>query len=172
VKPGDHPDFYRVAPPPGTSRESTIVLDREGRFWHDGERVDHGPLARAMHGWIARHPEDGRLILSNGYDWTYFRVEDAPYMVTALRHDPDAGVLTLVLDDETEEPLDPATLATGEGGAVYVRVKAGAFEARFSRHAQTELAPLLIGDPPRLALGGREHPFGERPAPLPRGAAQ
>src|SRR5262249_19631665 len=48
MKPGDHPDFYRLAPPPGASRESTIVLDAEGRFWHDGERVDHGALEQAL----------------------------------------------------------------------------------------------------------------------------
>ena len=44
MKPGDHPDFYRFAPPPGASRQSTIVLDGEGRFCHDGERVDHPAL--------------------------------------------------------------------------------------------------------------------------------
>jgi len=48
VKPGDHPDFYRFAPPPGTSRESSIVLDREGRFWHEGERVEHPALEKGL----------------------------------------------------------------------------------------------------------------------------
>src|SRR3954468_16729478 len=80
MKPGDHPDFFRFAPPPGASRESAIVLDREGRFWHEGERVEHPALERALRGWIARHPDDGRLILTNGYDWCYFRAEGAPYV--------------------------------------------------------------------------------------------
>ena len=162
VKPGDHPDFFRIAPPPGASRESTIVLDREGRFWHDGERVEHGALERAMHTWIARHPDDGRLILTNGYDWTYFRAEDAPYQVRSLRIEGDRVRLTL--SDETSEPLDPTTLALDPEGVVYARVKGGAFEARFSRHAQTELAPLLVGDPPHLAVGGRAPALGSRPA--------
>ena len=69
MTPGDHPDFYRLAPPPGASRESTIVLDGEGRFWHDGEHVDHPALEQALRSWIGRHPDDGRLILTNGYDW-------------------------------------------------------------------------------------------------------
>src|SRR5262249_32638270 len=85
VKPGDHPDFYRFAPPPGASRESTIVLDREGRFRHDGEPIDHAALEQALRTWIARHPDDGRLILTNGYDWCYFRAEGAPFFVDALR---------------------------------------------------------------------------------------
>ena len=156
MKPGDHPDFYRLAPPPGASRESTIVLDREGRFHHDGARVDHPALEQALRTWIARHPDDGRLILTNGYDWCYFHAEDAAFFVDALRLEPGGGV-TLRLFDGTEEPLDPATLSTGEGGAVHVRVKAGRFDARFSRHAQTQLAPLLVrDDPPTLLVEGRE----------------
>src|SRR5262249_32567480 len=31
MKPGDHPDFFRLPPPPGRSRESRIVLDDLGR---------------------------------------------------------------------------------------------------------------------------------------------
>ncbi|MFT3766016.1 MAG: hypothetical protein QM820_10940 [Minicystis sp.] len=155
MKPGDHPDFYRVAPPPGTSRESTIFLDREGRFFHDGALVDHLALAQALRSWIARHPDDGRPILTNGYDWCYFRVEDAPIIVDALRVDPGGGV-TLRLFDDTEEPLDPDTLAVGDGDAVYARVKGGRFDARFSRHAQTQLADILVeADPPAVRVGDR-----------------
>jgi hypothetical protein len=154
MKPGDHPDFYRFAPPPGASRESTIALDRDGRFTHDGDPIDNAKLEQALRSWIARHPDDGKLILTNGYDWCYFRVDDAPFIVTAL-HDGPAP--TLVLFDGTEELLDPATLSIGDGGVVYARVKGGAFEARFSRHAQTQLAPLLVNDdPPTVRVGARE----------------
>ena len=161
MKPGDHPDFYRFAPPPGTSRESTIRLDAEGRFWHDGERVDHPALEKALHSWIARHPDDGRLILTNGYDWTYFKVDDAPYTVRALKVQPD-GVI-LVLSDESEERLAPETLHIGAGDALYTKVKGGKFVARFSRHAQTALAPILHEEKPgnlRLTVGGRDYPIG------------
>lgn len=161
MKPGDHPDFYQLAPPPGTSRESTILLDREGRFWHSGERVDHPALAQALRSWIALHPDDDRPILTNGYDWCYFRAEDAPFFVDALRIEAEqpgepGGDVTLRLFDGTEEALDPATLSLGEDGVVYARVKGGRFEARFSRHAQTQLAPLLTDDePPAVRVGGR-----------------
>lgn len=156
MKPGDHPDFFRFAPPPGTSRESTLRLDRDGRFWHDGARVDHPALERALRSWIARHPDDGRPILTNGYDWCYFQVDDAPLIVDGLRID-DGGAVTLLLFDGTEEPLDPATLSLGEDGVVYARARGGAMEARFSRHAQAQLAPLLVeAEPPILRVGGRE----------------
>jgi hypothetical protein len=161
MKPGDHADFYRVAPPSGTSRESTIVLDGDGRFWHDGARVLHPALEKALHGWIARHPDDGRFILTNGYDWTYFRVEDAPYTVRSVRITPAA--IVLVLSDDTEEPLVPETLRVGRGDALYAKVKGGGFDARFSRYAQTALAPAIgeTGDgKPLLRVGSKEYPLG------------
>jgi hypothetical protein len=156
MKPGDHPDFYRFAPPPGTSRDSTIVLDREGRFWHDGDRVDHPKLEQALRSWITRHPDDGRLILSNGYDWCYFRAEGTPFFVTSLEVDAD-GQVTLSLFDGSKERLDPRTLRVGRDGVLLARVRGGSFEARFTRHAQAELAPVLIeAEPPTVRIAGEE----------------
>ncbi len=148
AKPGDHPEFFRFPAPEGRSPESTIRLDGEGRFWHEQLLVEHRKLAAAMHTWISRHPDDGRYILTNGYDWTYFTVEDAPYTVRSLRVDDGAPVL--LLSDGTEEAWDPSKSRLGKDGAVYTHVKAGArggpFDAKFTRHAQTELAPLLTDE--------------------------
>lgn len=171
MKPGDHPDFFRIAPPPGASRESSIRLDRNGRFWHEGAHVEHPALERAMRSWIARHPDDGRPILTNGYDWCYFQPEDAPLFVDALRIGDD-GAVTLALFDGSEEPLDPSTLSLGDDGVVYARARA--LDARFSRHAQTQLAPLLVeADPPTVSIAGRENRIPPRQAvavPRPNGA--
>jgi hypothetical protein len=141
VKPGDHPEFFRFPAPEGRSRESTIRLDSDGYFWHEGARVEHPKLAAAMHTWIARHPDDGRFILTNGYDWTYFTVEDVPYFVRSVRIEPDH--VDLVLSDDTVEAWRPADSWIGKNDAVYTHVKNDAFEARFSRHAQTSLAVVL-----------------------------
>ena len=43
----------------------------------------------------------------------------------------------------SEEPLDPVALRLDEDGIFRTTVKAGAFEARFSRNAQLELAGWL-----------------------------
>jgi hypothetical protein len=154
VKPGDHPEFFRFPAPEGRSRESTIRLDREGRFVHDHELVEHPKLRDALHGWISRHPDDGRYILTNGYDWTYFTVEDVPYFVRSLR--AEDGEALLVLSDGTVEPLDPSTARTGDDGALYVRVKrdapGGPFDAKLTRFAQTQLDPFLQDEGGRLAL--------------------
>jgi hypothetical protein len=165
MKPGDHPEFFRFPAPEGRSRESTIRLDAEGRFWHEGRRVDHPGLSAALHGWIGRHPDDGRYILSNGYDWTYFTVDDAPYLVRALRIEPDR--IVLVLSDGTDEAWVPEETRLGSGGALYATVKRGArggpFEAKFSRHAQASLEPVLLlvgeadGGAPAVRIGERTH---------------
>jgi hypothetical protein len=158
MKPSDHPDFYRLPPPEGRSRESTLRLDALGRFWHEGRLVTHPGLAAALHTWIRRHPDDGRFILSNGYDWTYFTVDDAPFLVRGLRAEPERVVL--VLSDGTEETFDPTTARIGPDDALYAQVKraapGGTYEAKFTQHAQTSLEPLLVpGDPPGVRIGSR-----------------
>ena len=167
MKPGDHPEFFRLPPPPGASRDSTIVLDAEGRFFHDGGLVEKKALADAMHWWLAVHPDDGRFILTNGYDWCYLTVEGTPAFVVSVKGEPP-GPPVLVLADGTEEPLDPGALAADAEGACFTRVKGGRFEARFLRHAQTGLAPWLVepdheGAPFRVEIAGRVFDIGPRP---------
>jgi hypothetical protein len=166
-RPSDHPEFFRLAPPPGQSRQSSIRLDGEGRFWHEGALVEHPALQAAFHRWIRRHPDDGRYILENGYDWCYFTVEDVPCFVTALA--ATAAGLVVTLADGTQEPLDPTTLREGAGGALYARVKAdapgGAWDAKLTRAAQAALLPFVVEGPaadgggPCLVIGGRRYPL-------------
>jgi uncharacterized protein len=154
MKPGEHPEFFRFPAPEGRSRESTLRIDGEGRFFHDDALVEHPKLAAALHTWIARHPDDGRFILTNGYDWTYFTVDDVPFFVRSIKEpmrSPGDGAETedaiLILSDGTEEPLEPSTLRLGERGELYLQVKraakGGPFDAKMTRFAQTQLAPFL-----------------------------
>lgn len=149
MKPGEHPEFFKFPAPEGRSRESKIRLDGEGKFFDNGEYVEHAKLQQALHTWIGRHPDDGRFILTNGYDWTYFTVDDVPFYVRAIREQD--GEAILVLSDGTEEPLDPKTVTMGERGDLYLEIahpsadkaKAGPFRAKLTRHAQTQLEPFL-----------------------------
>lgn len=162
MRPGDHPEFFRFPAPEGRSRESSIRIDREGRFWHEGALVTHPGMQKAFARWIDLHPDDGRFILNNGYDWTYITVEDVPFLVRAARIEAD-GVRILLSDDQSEE-LDPQSLELGAQGALYVRVKLGRFGARFTPEAQTALGPLLTEVNGVIVLGvrGEEHPIRER----------
>jgi hypothetical protein len=167
VKPGDHPEFFRFPAPEGRSRESSLRLDAGGRFWHDGARVEHAGLAAALHSWISRHPDDGRYILTNGYDWTYFTVDDAPYFVRSVRIEPDRVVL--VLSDGSEEAWAPETTRIGNDSALYAVVKRGArggpYEAKFTPYAQGSLAPALAEgegeSAPAVNVGGHRIVVGE-----------
>jgi len=141
MRPADHPEFFRFPAPEGRSRESSIVLDAQGRFQHEGKLVEHPGMARAFASWIDRHPDDGRFILNNGYDWTYFRVEDVPFFVLGVRE--QGSGLELSLSDGSESRLDPGSLALGAQGALYTTVKNGQFRARFTQAAQIALAPWL-----------------------------
>lgn len=135
------------------------MLDHQGRFWHDGEPVEHRGLARAFACWMTRHPDDGRFVLDNGYDWCYLTVEDTPYFVRSVHVGSDP--VEIELFDGTREPLDPRTLSVGADEVLRTRVKAGAFEARFTRSAQLQIAPLLDSDPPlALRLGGQRFVIG------------
>lgn len=164
MRPADHPEFFHLPPPEGRSRESSIVLDAEGRFHHAGALVEHPGMARAFASWISRHPDDGRFILNNGYDWSYFQVEDVPFFVQGLRE--EGNRLLLALSDGTESPLDPALLAVGPRGALYTTVKAGQFRARFTQAAQIALGPWLrAGENAHsaelfLEIAGRRHSLG------------
>jgi hypothetical protein len=162
--PVDHPEFFRRPPPPGQSRESSIRLDAEGRFWHAGEQVRHPGMQAAFATWIRRHPDDGRYVLCNGYDWTYFHVDDVPHFVRGIASaiSSEGEGLRLSLSDGTEELLDPASLRLGARDALYCLVKCGAFEARFTPAAQSALWPHLMegaeGEP-QLEIGGRRYPI-------------
>ncbi|MDB4946484.1 MAG: hypothetical protein JWP97_6018 [Labilithrix sp.] len=149
MKPGEHPEFFRFPAPEGRSRESTIRLDKEGTFFHDEAVVEHPKLRDALHTWIGKHPDDGRYILTNGYDWSYFIVEDVPFFVRSIR--AEDGDAVLVLSDGTEEPLDPAVVRQGDHGELYLTVKkeakGGPFDAKLTRFAQGQLGPFLTEGP-------------------------
>ena len=137
-------DWSGNAPFPFT-RESSIRIDDEGRFWHDGQLVEHPKLATAMATWISRHPNDGRYILENGYDWCWITVDDAPLSVRSARIDGDAMVATL--SDGTDERIDPSTLMVDDGGNVRCKVhhdkNYGPYDAKFDRHALQALGERL-----------------------------
>lgn len=141
MKPGDHPEFFRLPPPEGRSRESSIVLSRAGRFFHEGAPVEHPGMHKAFASWLTRHPDDGRFILSNGYDWSYLTVEGASRFVQAVH--ARAGRPELELLDGQELPLDAAQLSCDAEGKLWVVLPDGE-QACFTAAAQLQLAPWLV----------------------------
>jgi hypothetical protein len=141
MKPSDHPEFFRLPPPEGRSRESSIVLTADGRFFHDGAPVEHPGMHKAFASWLTRHPDDGRYILSNGYDWTYLSVEGAARFVRAVRSSDGRPRLELL--DGRELPLDARAITCDADGVLWIHLPEGE-NARFTAAAQLELAPWLV----------------------------
>lgn len=166
MKPGDHPEFFRLPPPEGRSRESRIVLTKEGRFFHEGAPVEHPGMHKAFAAWLRRHPDDGRYILSNGYDWSYLTVEGAARFVRSVRD--VAGVPVLELLDGRPLELDPRAVRADAEGALWLDLPEGE-PARFTPAAQLELSPWLceregsseIG----IEIGGRFYAISSQSQP-------
>jgi len=131
------------------------VLDREGRWFHDGEPVEHPKIVEAFNRGLERD-EHGRYVLRFGSDWCFVTVEDAPLQVeTVALPSPDRVVLQL--SSGSAEDLRPETLSLRDG-ILYCVAESG-LTARFSRSAQFALGSLLEERPGGyvLVLGGREH---------------
>jgi hypothetical protein len=110
------------------SRESSIRVDRDGHIWHEGERVLHPGLARALASWIDLD-EQGRYIMRNALDWCFIAVR-------AVRLETDPAVRVEVeLSDDTTEPLDLATVHVDPDGVVYAHVRGAKLLASFDRQA-------------------------------------
>lgn len=152
-----------------TRIDSGIRLDPHGRFWHDEVLVENPAILRAWHRGLER-VGDGRYLIRFGWDWAFIKVEDAPYLVRRLV--PDRDGLRLILSDESEESLEPSSLARSKEDVLYCRVK-GDHRARLSRQAQLDVMEYLREESPgsfSLALGSRRWPIGEdvgQPPPLP-----
>ncbi len=138
----------------GASRESAIRRDAQGRWFHQGQPVEHPGLIRAFDRWIDR-AEDGRFCLRNRDDWVYISLEGPPFFVRSLRFGP-ADALLLALSDGREEPLEPDTLRQGEHGGLFCDVRSKTMVAGFDRHAMMQLESVIDEDAEGvfLKLGG------------------
>jgi hypothetical protein len=137
------------------SRESKIRIDREGRFWHEGERIEHQGLATAFARWVQWDEEHRRYMLRNAMDWCWVTVDDAPLVVWAAHVAPD-GAVTLTLSDGTKEPLALDTLRIDPEDVPYCDVRGGTIEAKFLPAAAFALLEHAEPDGDRwvLRLGG------------------
>lgn len=140
-------------------RESRIVLDREGRWHHEGQQITHDRLNAALHGWIDRDEETGRYILCAGEQWCFIEVEDLPFQVLGIDLSGVGlkRVVTLSLSDSTTEELAYDSLLQRSDNSLCCSVKSGRFQARFSRATAFALGEKVEfdDDAPFLEARGR-----------------
>ena len=153
-------------------RRSGIRMDRQGRFWHEGEEVLHQGLRQALFRWLDWLPPpeggpNGRHILRlDAERFAYLEVEDTPLVATSMRWEGDRALLGL--QDGSEEPLDPATLTVDGQGILRCRVHHGRPEARLEARLDTAAAATLA-ERIEPAAGGAERPVlrsGNRRLPI------
>lgn len=147
-------------------REYTYVVDEEGLIWQGGEQYDAPEIHEQFYRNMTRD-EQGRIYTTCFGERCWIVPKDTPFVIQMVRvatsgPDHTAVGVTLVLNGGIEEPLDPASLAVGEGNVLYTSVREGAFPARFTRKAYYELARHIEQDEDGFALilGGRRHPIG------------
>ncbi len=127
----------------GRTRETKIRRDRAGRWFNEGEPLEHPNLCRSFDGWIDR-AEDGRFCLTNDINWAYVDIEGPPYFVRGVAIVP--GGVELLLSGDRRELLDGATLRQGPDGALYCDVREGRCAALFDNHAAVQLEALVGED--------------------------
>ena len=133
-----------------------ITFGKDGRWYSDGELIPNRAIGRLFSRTLQILP-DGRARLELGEDRADVIIEDTPWVVTGVEGDSDRG-FTVVLNDESREPLDPATLRVGAENVLYCRVKGGAHEARWLRPAYYDLmrhAEPAPGGAVMLAVAGQ-----------------
>ena len=163
------------APPPFRfTRESRIRIDADGRVWHEGERVLHEGLARALASWVDFDDATGRYVMRNSLDWCFVTVDRTPLVVRSVV--PRGDSFELELSDGSAEPLRPETLRVAPDGAVFAYARGGALLAGFDRSAAFALLEhaVPVGDGYALRVGERELPMtllaeGEVPPARPVG---
>jgi hypothetical protein len=147
-----------------TISSGKIRFGKDGRWYSDDEPIPNRAICRLFSRAMTVQT-NGRGRLELGEDKADVIIEDTPWVVTAVEGDPARG-FTVVLNDETREPLDPSSLRVGAGNVLYCRVKE-AHEARFLRPAYYDLvrhAEPGDGGTVVLPVGGRRIPLGERAA--------
>jgi hypothetical protein len=120
-------------PPFPFTRESTIRIDPQGAFWHDGQRVQHPGLAEAFARWLDVDHDTGRYIVRNSINWVYVTVDDAPLVVRGVAD--EGGQLVISVSDGTREPLRADTLRVDDDDVPYCDVRDGRLPARFTPQA-------------------------------------
>lgn len=133
-----------------------LRLDRDGQFWHQGERVAHPRLRQALLRWLDVRDDGRDLVRLDEQRYAYVDVDDAHLRVTAARWRDDR--LWLWLDDGAEEELAYPTLTVGADGGLGCRVRGGRLRARFGSAAQQVALERVEDDggrPVLVAAGAR-----------------
>ena len=147
MKPGDHPQFFKMLAPFGASRVSDISLGQQGQFYLKGELIEHPKLVKALRTWLRRHPDNGEVILSNDYDWCYLsKIDGYASWVHGLSVERREEAEHLVLELWTGERVTAKLESLWSDGEEVIlwSMNKQTLTARFSPAALLQLEPYLV----------------------------
>ncbi|HTY54617.1 MAG TPA: DUF1285 domain-containing protein [Candidatus Binataceae bacterium] len=139
-----------------------ISFRRDGNWYVNDERIDNQRIALLFSRSIQRAP-DGHYFLQVGDEHASISVEDTPYAVKSIQGDARQG-FSVVLNDESVEPLDPESLTIGADNVLYCKVKQGKFRARFLRPAYYHLSDCVQADERGgffFVMAGKRYPLAQ-----------
>jgi len=144
-------DAFDKRTPKDDPEPCMIYVDKDGAWFHNGAPIVHRGFLLLFYQSI-RLDDQGRYIIKLHNQTCRLDVEDTPFVVlgvTFLPKGDDRGddCFMLHLIDETQEPLDPATLTVGNDHVLYCKIRQRRFTARFSRPAYYQLAQHIQEDP-------------------------
>src|SRR5436309_511021 len=145
-----------AALPPGWKLPD-LRIDVDGDWYDEGIQVTHPGILANLRGNLKKDAE-GYFIQTRVR--IPVRVDDAPFVLTRIERQGEG--LHVVVNDGTEDTVDPATVRLGRGDVPYCAVKGGDFQARFSRAATFQLLALAEYD---AATGRGPRPAGCRCSP-------
>jgi hypothetical protein len=115
--------------PHGFTDDEVIVLKANGQWIADGYEITHEPTRKLFARSLFK--DEQGYYLHIGREVKRIAVEDTAYFVHRVEGDPTRGI-RVVLNDDAEEPLDPATLSYRPGRLVCRVTRRGdSEEARF-----------------------------------------
>ena len=114
-----------------------LSINKDGEFCHEGVEITHPGTVSMLFKNFDRD-ESGTYFVQVGCEWAAVEVEAAPYVVKAVREQPDG--LVLILSDGSQEMLGSDGLWISGENVLHCRVRNGKFPARFSRPAYYQIA--------------------------------
>ncbi|MBC7691331.1 MAG: DUF1285 domain-containing protein [Methylotenera sp.] len=124
--------------PPQYIDHETIILNSKGVWLTNGEEITHLETCKAFAKHLGRDTEGYFIQIGNNHK--RIEVEDTPFFVTRIKSTSDA--VTLVLNDESTEQLNPQSLSYSPSRlscTVKKLAPGGPFEARFLPQAYFDL---------------------------------
>ncbi|MBE9546269.1 MAG: DUF1285 domain-containing protein [Proteobacteria bacterium] len=141
-----------------------IRIDKEGVWYYNGAEMFRKEILDIFYQNLKRD-ESGRYIIELENDRCYLDVEDTPFVVKAVYRlgskDDGSEAIHILLNDRTEEEIDPGTLWIEKDNVLYCSVKNNQFYARFSRAGYYQIVNYIEHDSEKgeyfISLNGRNY---------------